>query len=68
MGILANYETAEQTAERLNVSRGRVLTLCREGRFEGAEKLGAHQRAEWRIPKGSVPSSASMGPQATWES
>lgn len=40
------YISAIEAAERWNLSRRRVITLCNSGRIEGAQKAGA----TWIIP------------------
>lgn len=40
------YISAIEAAERWNLSRRRVITLCNNGRIEGAQKAGA----TWIIP------------------
>lgn len=39
--------TTSQTAEKWNISRRRVSTLCKEGRVEGSVLIGN----TWLIPK-----------------
>jgi excisionase family DNA binding protein len=63
---LENYETAQETAERLGVSRSRVLRYLRDGRMPGAVKLGEGHRGQWLVPKDSRPVPASMGPAPKW--
>ena len=41
------YISAIEAAERWNLSRRRVITLCNNGRIEGAQKAGA----TWIIPE-----------------
>lgn len=41
------YISAIEAAERWNLSRRRVITLCNDGRVEGAQKAGA----TWIIPE-----------------
>ena len=41
--------TTTQMAEKWNISRRRVTTLCREGRIEGATLIGN----TWLIPEDS---------------
>lgn len=41
------YISAIEVAERWNLSRRRVITLCNSGRIEGAQKAGA----TWIIPE-----------------
>ncbi len=45
------FESAKQTAERLNVNIRTVQKWAKENKFEGARRLGR----EWLIPKGSLP-------------
>lgn len=40
------YISAQEAAERWNLSRRRIITLCNNGRIEGAQKAGA----TWIIP------------------
>ena len=40
------YISAIEAAERWNLSRRRVITLCNTGRIEGAQKAGS----TWIIP------------------
>lgn len=44
------FLTTTETAEKWNISRRRVTTLCREGRVEGAILKGN----TWLIPEGSI--------------
>ena len=41
------YISAIEAAERWNLSRRRVITLCNDGRIDGAQKAGAY----WIIPE-----------------
>lgn len=41
------YISAIEAAERWNLSRRRVITLCNNGRIEGAQKAGSY----WIIPE-----------------
>ena len=41
------YISAIEAAERWNLSRRRIITLCNDGRIEGAQKAGA----TWIIPE-----------------
>ncbi|GHU47649.1 hypothetical protein FACS1894120_5800 [Clostridia bacterium] len=43
------YKTVEETATEWGISERRVLTLCTEGRIDGAEKFGWN----WAIPHGT---------------
>ena len=40
------YISAQEAADRWNLSRQRIITLCNNGRIEGAQKAGAI----WIIP------------------
>lgn len=40
------YISAQEAADRWNLSRRRIITLCNNGRIEGAQKAGA----TWIIP------------------
>lgn len=40
------YISAMEAADRWNLSRRRIITLCNNGRIEGAQKAGA----TWIIP------------------
>ena len=40
------YISALEAAERWSLSRRRIITLCNNGRIEGAQKVGA----TWIIP------------------
>lgn len=42
-----NFVTTTEMAEKWNISRRRVNTMCREGRIEGAELKGH----TWLIPE-----------------
>ena len=50
MSISEEYMSAVDAALMLNIDRSRVLVLCRQGRFFGAEKIGT----SWVIPRASV--------------
>ena len=41
------YISASEAAERWNLSKRRVITLCNEGRIDGAQRAGAY----WIIPE-----------------
>lgn len=41
------YMSAIEAAERWNLSRRRIITLCNEGRIAGAQKVGTY----WIIPE-----------------
>ncbi len=41
------YISAIEAAERWNLSRRRIITLCNEGRIAGAQKVGTY----WIIPE-----------------
>lgn len=44
------YISAIEAAERWNLSRRRVVTLCNNERIEGAQKAGSY----WIIPENAV--------------
>src|SRR5215217_3163970 len=67
LGEIANYETATDTAERLGITRDRVLRLCRAGHMPGATKAGGGKTAWWLVPKDSWPDRAHFGPSGSWE-
>jgi len=48
--LAAGLLTTDQAAERLGVTRGRVLQYLRDGRFPGAGRLGP----AWIIPEAAV--------------
>lgn len=50
MSISDEYLSAVDAALMLNIDRSRILVLCRQGRFIGAEKIGS----SWAIPRKSV--------------
>lgn len=50
MSISEEYMSAVDVARKMKVDRSRVLVLCRQGRFDGAEKIGS----SWVIPRVSV--------------
>ena len=50
MSISDKYMSAHDAALALNIDRSYILTLCRKGRFVGAEKIGNY----WAIPRSSV--------------
>ena len=50
MSISDKYMSAHDAALALNIDRSYILTLCRKGRFAGAEKLGNY----WVIPRAAV--------------
>ena len=50
MSISGEYMSAHDVALRLNIDRSYILVLCRQGRFDGAEKIGNY----WVIPRASV--------------
>ena len=41
------YISAQEAADRWNLSKRRVITLCNTGRIDGAQKAGA----TWIIPE-----------------
>lgn len=53
------YVSVPEAAEILNLKRNRVGVLCREGRFEGAFKVGD----TWAIPRKSVVGLVRYGPR-----
>ena len=50
MSISGEYMSAHDVALKLNIDRSYILALCRQGRFDGAEKIGNY----WVIPRASV--------------
>ena len=50
MAIHENFLSAREAATMLNITPARIGVLCREGRFKGAEKIGAG----WIIPREAV--------------
>lgn len=48
--VMKEFMTATAAAKELGVTGTRVRRLCREGRFQGAIKLGT----SWIIPRSSV--------------
>ncbi len=50
MSISGEYMSAHDVALKLNIDRSYILALCRQGRFDGAEKIGNY----WVIPRVSV--------------
>ena len=50
MAIHENFISAREAAQILNITSARIGVLCRQGRFEGAEKIGAG----WIIPREAV--------------
>lgn len=47
--------TIAQTCERLNQSRDSITSLCRQGEFPGAYKIGAQGKtSSWRIPAKAI--------------
>ena len=50
MSILEEYMSAHDVSRQLNIDRSYILVLCRQGRFDGAEKIGNY----WVIPRKSV--------------
>ena len=48
--IKRDYVNQATAAKMLNLTRGRISTLCSEGRFEGAMKIGW----SWIIPKVAI--------------
>jgi excisionase family DNA binding protein len=61
------YETVQEAAERLGVSRSRVQLLCKQGRLSGAHKVGEGRRGVWLILKDSWPTRARFGRAGSWE-
>ena len=47
---IEDYVTAREASRMLHVNRARIGVLCREGRFEGAQKINLG----WVIPRESV--------------
>ena len=58
MSIAEKYMSAQDAALMLNVDRSRVLVLCRQGRFDGAEKFGR----DWAIPREAVENFKRLSP------
>ena len=50
MSLHDTFLSAKEASVLLGVSKARIHVLCREGRFEGAEKIGLN----WVIPKIAV--------------
>ena len=50
MSISEEYMSAHDVSRQLNIDRSYILVLCRQGRFDGAEKIGNY----WVIPRKSV--------------
>ena len=50
MSISEEYMSAHDVSRQLNIDRSYILALCRQGRFDGAEKIGNY----WVIPRSSV--------------
>ena len=50
MGLHEELISAREAAKILGITSTRVIFLCRKGRFNGAEKIGAG----WIIPRQSV--------------
>lgn len=50
MNIIADLVSVPEAAKMLNVDRTRVNILCRQGRFDGAAKIGRN----WVIPREAV--------------
>ncbi len=47
---IEDFVTAREAGLMLNINRARVGVLCREGRFNGAKKIGLG----WMIPREAV--------------
>ena len=50
MPVTDEYVSAHDAALKLNIDRSYILTLCRQGRFAGAAKIGT----SWAIPREAV--------------
>ncbi len=50
MGNEKKLISVKEAAQILGITRIRVAVLCKQGRFEGAEKIGS----VWIIPRNSV--------------
>ena len=50
MSISEEYMSAHDVSRQLNIDRSYILALCRQGRFDGAAKIGNY----WAIPRKSV--------------
>lgn len=44
------YISAIEAAKKWNISRRRIITLCNDGRIEGAQKAGSY----WIIPNDAI--------------
>lgn len=53
----ADLLTTQEAAQRHRVHRKTIERWCREGRFDGARKVGRH----WRVPSGVRPRPAAFG-------
>ena len=50
MKVVEDLVSIPEAADMLHIDRSRVGRLCRQGRFEGARKIGGR----WVIPRESV--------------
>ena len=50
MNITSDLVSAQEAAQILSVDRSRILVLLRQGRFDGAIKIGSY----WAIPREAV--------------
>ena len=60
--MLEGYETTAEVAKRLQVQDSRIRHLIRDGRLEGAIKIGTM----WFIPAGAEPSEGARGPEPNY--
>ncbi len=50
MGLREDVVSAHEAADMLGITRSRVGMLCRQGRFNGATKIGV----AWVVPRSAV--------------
>jgi hypothetical protein len=61
---MEKYETAADTAKRLNLDPSQIRRYCEQDRIPGAFKIANR----WLIPKGATPEPKGFGRPPTWQS
>lgn len=61
--MIDGYETPEETATRLGISKSQVRNLCRQERFDPP---AANVSGRWLIPTNSNPRVTGLGRPPNW--